>query len=926
VAAGEQAGPTRDQSPPGGHDVDELGAVYSSDAERRRAEHVAAQTDLEMADIVSVRKTDDGRLRPELTDAAREDRARERFEDERVSSVRELSVAGNDAPLAGLDAGEDVRFEAAEDGVKRELSEEAKLERARENFEIERDPRRVMAGTERIPVGVEESDFRFQIEDGDVSVEPTDEALAAFIAQDISEATPGDVRNVERTEGGLSFELDEDVRSQRARRKAAGEDPLRDAEDFVATVEDGEVDVRTRQAPLFEDAREDLGLNPPEESFVFRTLQDWSKSIQSGVEDYADYQQAQDPTPGVTTEVGGRTVDFEAADRGETLGAGAMLNIPGAILDARTVASQGFDLSLAVSQEGLDAGPIDIEGAKTSVGVGDETQGEVAENAKAVESQAEAVQESYRQNPNMTTGAFVGAIGAGALVPSSGLVASRAVRRSLDRIETLGSQRLSVPKLTQTRVARHYDPDVPDEPPSGRFPGADNPALYRRSPDVAVRTQATRNRPEAITNRFDEAGVQESEKTADLYKAIEVEPESPGRGAGGFRSREIDTRHPAKVYEAEGAFFSPDLSPYFFGELSRGTKVSLRPGLPRLGDRPTALAARGRVKTPEGDSMRRLNQELREAEEPVMRTKPADSPELRSDEIEVVMPEGTELVDIGNRGLIESAARRVGIGSDFRIEIGGRRIPVRPVADPELRQPNDAGIISRLLGDERGQVGADGGEAGELIGPRRFEVSTIRDPTSRGVDRPIPAVGAPADSVGLSMPQNSASSPRDVVDLDQQRRSLDRQTGDVDWTWLVPDIRRNERGMLGDSRDRWQTGGRGSERFGGSERRRGGTRDREEPRGRDRPGGGERDRQVDVPGRPRDRAVDVPDRPRLPWTPDIPETVETLRRPRDEDMNRDDREPVVDEVEPFELPFRNPIASEATVLFGGLTPAPRDSS
>jgi hypothetical protein len=85
-------------------------------------------------------------------------------------------VAG--APDAGLDEDDIQGFRRTEDGMRPVLSGAARLRLARENFEIDRDPRRVMAGTERVPVGLTEEDFEFELVGGEVRAGLTDEARA----------------------------------------------------------------------------------------------------------------------------------------------------------------------------------------------------------------------------------------------------------------------------------------------------------------------------------------------------------------------------------------------------------------------------------------------------------------------------------------------------------------------------------------------------------------------------------------------------------------------------------------------------------------------------------------------------------------------------------------------------------------------------
>jgi hypothetical protein len=291
------------------------------------------------------------------------------------------------------------------------------------------------------------------------------------IADENPEVEPEDIDSIERTDdGAYRAVFTDEFRTERAREKAAAEDPLRDPEDYVATTEDGNVDIRQRQAPLFEDLREDLGGDPPDESPVFRTLQRGSKRYQSAVQEYAELERRQDPTPATTVGVGDREVNLDEADRGATLGGLSVLNLPGAALDARTVAGQGADYVQAFNEDDIAPGVLEAEqrpetpeDGDVSPGLGENQRAELKTNVEAVEAQKETVQEAYAENPDVTTGAVAGAIGIGTLLPSSGIAATRATRRGVDRVRTLGSRRVPETDVTQGRTARYYNPDVADE-------------------------------------------------------------------------------------------------------------------------------------------------------------------------------------------------------------------------------------------------------------------------------------------------------------------------------------------------------------------------------------------------------------------------------------------------------------------------------
>jgi hypothetical protein len=159
--------------------------------------------------------------------------------------------------------------------------EERLREQAAESFE--RNPRRVLAGTESIPLGVDIGPDDLTVDNlaGDSVVISGDGGVDAEIRlneetrQEIQEAEQRDVRNrvagttgvdvedVQVQEDGSVRVADEALEEQ-AQQEAAEETAGADAEDFVADVsreetDDGtevSVDVRRRDAPLFEDQRE----------------------------------------------------------------------------------------------------------------------------------------------------------------------------------------------------------------------------------------------------------------------------------------------------------------------------------------------------------------------------------------------------------------------------------------------------------------------------------------------------------------------------------------------------------------------------------------------------------------------------------------------------------------------------------------------
>lgn len=152
-------------------------------------ERVAEQTDLSTDEIRYVERTDEG-LQPRLTDEARRDRAREQFEERRRTQEELGSMAGEAAeeavPLSEFNIDE-VDFRSTGDGVQIRVSEEAVRERARDQF-LEQNP-----GFEEDELVVSETS------DGRIRVRPTEQAVQErtgteqFVPEDVD---PGPVATV----------------------------------------------------------------------------------------------------------------------------------------------------------------------------------------------------------------------------------------------------------------------------------------------------------------------------------------------------------------------------------------------------------------------------------------------------------------------------------------------------------------------------------------------------------------------------------------------------------------------------------------------------------------------------------------------------------------------------------------------------------
>jgi hypothetical protein len=335
-----------------------------------------------------------------------------------------------------------------------------------------------------------------------------------------------------------------------------------------------------------------------------------------------------------------------------------------------------------------------------------------------------------QENPGEFAGSVVGGFAGGA---AAGRVAGGATRFGRDRVRTAGAETFDIEdgEIVNTGTGSFYNPRSSNRDVEDRFPGAQDSDLYESDPPEAVRQQAEDFTPGSVDQRFEEAGV---EGGSTLKKAVDVEPDDgPGRG---FSTQEGS-------YESPGGFFGPELSPNFLGVESGRRSFSLRPGLPDTGDRATGVFVRTRVDRPDAENLDEFNEELLDrAGETTARTKPAG--EVNEGEIEAVIPPEAEFADLGG-GAVRATARRAGVGSDFAVRIGGRtipgtdrkvggrKIPIRPVADPDLVDSGRTRSFGDFLRSERGQLGAD-----DASGPRTRTLGEIRRPARTATDRPLP--------------------------------------------------------------------------------------------------------------------------------------------------------------------------------------------
>lgn len=488
---------------------------------------------------------------------------------------------------------------------------------------------------------------------------------------------------------------------------------------------------------------------------------------------------------------------------------------------------QGVGGTLAIPTATASAGIEVLETGAYLAGQSEDAQGTTfGERAYNVGDQgaflfASTVRETAR-DPAGALGETVFGLGTSAAIGKAAGVGARVTR---DRVRTGRPQatyRLTGGQLVNENTGRLYDPRAPDpdNPEEARFPGADDPELYRENPPEAVRQQADDYTPDEVEQRFEEAGVTEG---TTLKKAIEVEPDAPqtrrlpsrtvsvpdsitvrgreigipdrlsgereiggqrvSRSRGGFETQAGD-------YESPGGFAGPEFSAYFLGLEERTAGFSLRPGLPDTGDQATGALIRTRVDRPDAENMDQFRQEMLDLEgETTARTKPES--EVYPGEIESVIPPNAEFARLPG-GPVRGGLRSLGIGSDFAVRIGGRRvpgtdryiggrkIPLRPAADPELiDSPSRVRRFADFLRDERGQVG--GGRTGEV---RTQSFSDLYAPMERPVDRPAPvAIGGPTPTADgnetATRPSDARETPA-APDTIPTRPDTDTSTRDRD--------------------------------------------------------------------------------------------------------------------------------------------------
>jgi len=513
------------------------------------------------------------------------------------------------------------------------------------------------------------------------------------------------------------------------------------------------------QRVTFGDAGQTLvGLNDPNQDITDSLTAGENTGIASDAEERQIRQDIQQRRAffGVGDEVSGFVRNVTGSETAATAGR-ALGDLPGVLAGATAGATLAVDTAAEAAENAPrtvgEFGAIDTGAAAVNTATSG-TRGAVSQ---------------FREDP-VYTGTLLA--GEAAVSLGAGRLAGSAARLGRDRVRTAGSTDITDDVMSED-VRRFQETGGAE---GERFPGADTPALYRSNPARGVRQQADANTPDALEQRFAEQGVTEG---SVLKKAIDAEPEGPGRGrsAQGMRSPEADSEQ-AGQFELQGNFVGPEVSPNFLRIDSRSPSFSFRPGLPETGDRPTVQAVRTRVENPDADRNTELDTELQETSDTTTaRTKPPG--EVNEGEIEAVLPPGSEFTDIGGRGVVGETARALGIGSDFRIEIGGRRVPVRPAAPEAEIDATGAGRVTNALrefaGDDRGtfaagrrgdgpdtdtaaDTDANAGRTATRRGAGNSRRSRI-DAPERPVDRPAPTFAGGGAASGGSSATESDTSP-----------------------------------------------------------------------------------------------------------------------------------------------------------------------
>jgi len=387
---------------------------------------------------------------------------------------------------------------------------------------------------------------------------------------------------------------------------------------------------------------------------------------------------------------------------GAGLGAvGAIANVPANLQRAETA-----------TEVATNADPSDVDDVAEAAGVLG-AQAAVNTGRTAVE------------KPAALAGETLLGLGGGAV---AGRAAGSLGRSAIDRQRTFGAEEVDPAELTSEEVLDGQE----------QFPGAADEDLYRSDPAAAVREQADDNTPDAIASDLDELG---ATGDADLKKALDQPIEDPEGGDAFGVPDDV-----ADEYEAPGSFVGPELSPNFLRVGERGSGgLSLTPGLPDLGNRPTGAVIRTDVENAEADTLEGFGDELEDrAGDDVAITKPAD--EANPGEVEAVVPPGARFPDAD------------GGSADFFTEIEGRRVPIRTFgrtdgdADTPAATP-DGDTDPSGFGRDRDGAGTRVDDVTERVDPRPDDGSL---PLSDVPGSDFAGGGSPSSAPDSSRPEDSS--------------------------------------------------------------------------------------------------------------------------------------------------------------------------
>lgn len=628
------------------------------------------------------------------------------------------------------------------------LTDEALEERARESFfdapEYRNDPSEFLPqDASASDVGdlsrgalfaeFDEEDFEFTAEDGEVDVSLTDEALGEF--QD--------------SQGG-------DITDQELRERAAEDDPLRDADDFV--VDDGEV--RRRAAPFFEEQREALGFDTPEESRIRRGLQVASSEFTEAASgDFIDEPVARPPVD--TSQIEG--VDQEVLetipeDLNRSSAAASAFNVPGIALDAATTAEQAANLAqagLETRASGAEDLLTDDGGAEaasrvnepfTTPGTRAAEEAEVTE--QAVRQTAGELRSTAAERPGVVIGAAVGAGVAGAAAGGA-IARAPGAARSVS-IRARGGRIIDAEDLDQSPVQ------------TGELPGFTQRA--QADPDFAVREFERQTRRGRL-----------AEELGDPIAYHGRSPEAT-REFGGF-GREFDA--PEGSSEISGLFQSADLSPLRLPG-GGGDSGIPRPGLPRPRFRTGRVAAEA---DPDVRRMPRDVQSLDDASRFMQERADPEASFVRSENLitpeqEVIAPPGARFQGTGElfgvrsgRDVVPGRVYRrqaadaddASVGTAARSESAEDVFMLSDRASRTItrsrRRQDDVTPFTPTAGSST-RVGSDSDITSEVSSrPSRASSSVLESSFSRSFSEPVSSPTSPSSPSGTPSEPSFPSSP-----------------------------------------------------------------------------------------------------------------------------------------------------------------------